>query len=160
MLKRSGGKLPAGLIEFYGPNQNDFYKTKDTLEYSISDFRPNINYNDKSPLYLTSKYYKILNDFLSCNQLPQDSVGIMKPTRSSRQSKKRKEFLAHYLKIEGQFWGNWKLYSYPAASSITFDSEMKYARVNFSMEHEGGSAILKKDGDQWSLISAKIWWIN
>lgn len=122
---------------------------------------PAVESTDKKPLYLNSKYNEILNAFLGNKHLPLGAGGIMNPARSKGQSAKRKMFLEKFIKIWYGHWGGyWQLISYPEANSITFDKEMKYARIDFRMVYEGGEAILKRENGIWKLISAKRTWIE
>ena len=85
----------------------------------------------------------------------------MNIARSTGKSENRKKFLENYIKIWYGHWGGyWQLYSYPTASSIIFDKDMKYARIYFRMVYEGGEAILKNENNKWILISAKRTWIE
>lgn len=161
LLKRKDGKLSEFVLENFGPNRSIFFDRKDSLTDSIVNFRPQINCNGKLPLYLNSNYSDILNAFLGKKHLPIGAGGIMNPARSTGQSEKRKEFLENYIKIWHGHWGGyWQLYSYPNAYSITFDKEMKYARVDYRMVYEGGEALLKNYKGNWVLISAKRTWIE
>lgn len=161
LLKRTDGKLSQRVIENFRPDRGVFFERNDTLLDSIVNFRPIINSNGKLPLYLSSKYNDILNAFLGNNHLPLGTGGIMNPARSSRQSEKCKKFLENYIKIWYGHWGGyWQLNSYPKAYSVTFDKEMKYAKVDFRMVYEGGEALLKNDNGKWILVSAKRTWIE
>lgn len=161
MLKRIDGKLHIYVLENFGPNQSIFYTNTDILTDSIMNFRPTIECNGKHPLYLNSYYNDILNAFLGNKHFSLGIGGIMNPARSKGQSEMRKKFLENNIKIWYGHWGGyWQFYSYPKAFSITFDKEMKYARVCYRMVYEGGEAILKKDNEKWKLISAKRTWIE
>jgi len=161
LLRRTEGKLSKSVLEHFGPNQNVFFERNDTLIDSIINFRPQIECSGKQPLYLNKKYNEILNAFLGNKHLPLGTGGIMNPARSKGQSKKRKKFLEKYIKIWYGHWGGyWQLISYPKAYAVTFDKEMKYARIDFRMVYEGGEAILKRENDKWILISSKRTWIE
>lgn len=142
-------------------NEFFIYQTERVLEDSITDFRPIINCKNKLPLYMTSKYSKLINRFLGQEHTPLGEDGIMNPARSEGESEARKEFLEKYIKIWYGHWGGyWQLYSYPEAYSITFDKDMTFAMIHFRMVYEGGIAFLKNNNGQWSLISAKLTWIE
>lgn len=161
LLKRVDGKLSQRVVARFRPDGNIFFERTDSLLDSIVNFRPIINCYGKLPLYLSPKYSDILNAFLGDKHLPLGAGGIMNPARSIGQSEKRKKFLERYIKIWYGHWGGyWQLYSYPTAYSVTFDKEMKYAKVDFRMVYEGGEALLKKDNGKWILISAKRTWIE
>jgi len=139
-------------MENFGP------EIKSHLADSIMNFRPSINCNNKKPLYLTSHYDSILNNFLG-NKYFQ--LGVMSPATAKDESKKRQAFLEHEIKIFYGHWGGyWQLFSYPVAYSITFDKQMHYAKVNFRMVYEGGEAILENQSGRWVLISSRRTWIE
>jgi hypothetical protein len=160
LLRKKDGKLPPATIRLFGPNRLRPYAHA-TLVDSITDFRPSISCNGKSPLYLNSRYNGLLNSFLGNKHTPLGAGGIMNPARSKGQSKKRKDFLERYIKIWYGHWGGyWQLLSYPSAYSITFDKDMNYAIVDFRMVYEGGEAILKNDNGHWEIITARRTWIE
>ncbi len=161
ILKRVDGKLSQRLIDNYNPNWKKEPGQTDSLVDSIDNFRPIINCNSKLPLYLSTKYEDILNAFLGNEHLPLGTGGIMNPARSSGESEQRKNFLEKCIKIWYGHWGGyWQLYSYPEAYSITFDKEMKYAKVQFRVVYSGGDAILENVNGKWILISVKNTWIE
>lgn len=163
LLKRKDGKLSSDVLEHFGPNSlfyEDQYE-KDTLLIKSAYFRPEINCGDKQALYLINKYDTLLNAFLGNTHLPLGTGGIMDPARSTGESTKRKQFLENLIVIWYGHWGGyWQLYSYPTVSKITFDKEMKYARIAFRLIYEGGEAVLKNENGQWKLISSKRTWIE
>ena len=145
LLQRADGKLLPFVIENFGADFNAPLGSYDVIVDSIVNFRPNISAPGKEPLYLTSKYAKILRRFLGKN----------------KRGVKKQAFLANSLKIwQGHWGGYWQIHSYPLAFSITFDKEMKHAKVNFRMVYEGGEAILKHENGKWQLVSAKRTWIE
>ena len=157
-LKRGeDGKLSDHTLGNFSPH-NYF---QNWMVDSIVNFRPFINCNGKTPIFLTKKYDEILNDFLGNEYIELGTGGIMNPARSKGESEKRKVFLENYIKIFHGHWGGyWQLLSYPEAESITFDKNMEYARVDFRLVYEGGFAILKNEGGKWTLISSELTWIE
>jgi len=157
-LKRGeDGKLSDHTLDNFSPH-NDF---QNWLVDSIVNFRPNINRNGKTPIFLTKKYAEILKAFLGNEYIELGTGGIMNPARSKGESEKRKVFLENYVKIFHGHWGGyWQLLSYPEAESITFDKNMEYARVDFRFVYQGGYAILKNQGGKWTLMSSKLTWIE
>lgn len=156
LLTCNNGRRSQIAFEYFFHPQYD-----DTLVDSIMNFRPQINCNNKTPVYLTPKFDSILNAFLGNENLPLGTGGIMNPARSTGESAKRKKFLENYIKIWYGHWGGyWQLNSYPKAFSVIFDRKMEYARVDFRMVYEGGEAILKNKNGYWTLISAKRTWIE
>jgi hypothetical protein len=163
ILRRVDGKLNQEIRNEYGFKNSFSFQNPDieTTVDSIMDFRPNIKVPGKLCVYLTTEHDKTLKAFLGDKHLPLGSGGIMNPARSKGASEKRKKFLENHIKIWYGHWGGyWQLKSYPVASSIIFDKDMQYARVNFRLVYEGGQAILKKIDGKWTLISSKITWIE
>ena len=163
ILRRVDGKLNQEIRNEYGFENSFSFQYPDIgiPVDSIMNFRPNIKVPGKLCVYLTTEREKTLKAFLGDKHLPIGSGGIMNPARSKGASEKRKKFLEHHIKIWYGHWGGyWQLKSYPVASSITFDKDMQYARVNFRLVYEGGQAILKKIDGKWTLISSKITWIE
>ncbi len=158
LLQKVNGKLSTFVIRRFGPvvsEQAIFIKD------SITDFRPIIDCNGKTPLYLTQSYNNLLNAFLGNTHIPFGTENIMNPARSSGESEKRKKFLEKQIKIWYGHWGGyWELYSYPQVSRIIFDKYMQYAKVEFRMVYEGGEAILKNNNGHWELLSARRTWIE
>jgi len=160
LLKRKNNKLSPHVIERFDPF-GSFYDRKDSLIKQIKNFRPRISVQNKKTLYLIPKYDILLNAFLGNTHLPLGSGGIMNPARTKGESAKRQKFLEHFIKIWYGHWGGyWQLYSYPTATSIVFDKDMRYAQVNFRFVYEGGEAILKNNKGKWELLSSKRTWIE
>lgn len=157
-LKNKDGTIDEFYFYTFGPYSRA--KAMDRiLTDSIMNFRPTVRCDNKTPLFLTKKYDEIINSFLRNNYLPLGAGGIMNPARAKEQSEKRKKFLENYIIIFYGHWGGyWQLYSYPKAYSITFDNDMKYARIDFRLVYEGGEAFLKNEEGVWTLISSKITW--
>ena len=154
-LKRYNNRLSDIVLENFGP------ETKEVKTDSITNFRPRINCGNKSPLYFTSEYDKVLNDFLKNEHFELGSINIMTPARSRGESEQRQKFLESEIKIFYGHWGGyWQLLSYPVAYSITFDKQMHYSKINFRMIYEGGEAILENKNGQWFLVSSRRTWIE
>jgi hypothetical protein len=162
MLKRDeAGKLSKDVLETFSSAGLLELETQDSLVAIISDFRPVLDNSNKQALYLTKKYTDILYKFLGKKRRPFGKGGIMKPASAAGKSARRKEFLENYIKIfQGHWGGYWQLHSYPTATSITFDHDMKFAKVDFRLVYEGGVAILKKEKGKWILVTAYKTWIE
>ena len=161
LLKRENGKLSDIVIRRFGPYEDIFSdnETKTKID-SILNFRPQISCN-KTPLYLTKNYIETLNAFLGNSHYKLGMGGIMNPAKSKGQSEKRKKFLENYIKIWYGHWGGyWQLNSYPTCTSITFDRNLEYAKIQYRMIYEGGEAVLKNENGNWKLISSKRTWIE
>jgi hypothetical protein len=164
LLKKVNGRLSQDIRAEYGFETpfsfRNFRDTEKAID-SIDTFRPVIKVPGKQAIYLTPKREETLKAFLGDKHLPLGTGGVMNPARSSGESDKRKKFLENAIKIWYGHWGGyWQLNSYPVASSITFDKNLLYARINFRMVYEGGEAILKKTNGQWMLISSRLTWIE
>lgn len=154
-LGRYNNRLSQMLYENFGP------EIKEVLTDSIRNFRPRISCGSKKPLYFSSGYRKVLNDFLKNEHFDLGSGNIMTPARSMGESEQRQKFLEREIKIFYGHWGGyWQLLSYPVAYSIIFDSQMHYAKINFRMVYEGGEAILENQNGQWVLLSSRRTWIE
>jgi len=152
--------------KIYPEFERNFYFWYDENENSkqvdsVVNFRPQINCNDKIPVYLTPKYDTLLNTFLGSEHLEFGTGGIMNVAQAKGKSKRKKSFLENYIKILHGHWGGyWHLCSFPEAYSITFDKDMEYALIYFRLHYGGGEAILKREGETWTLISSKLRWIE
>ena len=154
-------KIPDHVLQLYSPYFFQENRINRVLADSIINFRPAIHCDGKIPLFLTEKYENIITDFLGNNFSPLGTGGIMNPARAKKQSEKRKQFLENYIQFFHGHWGGyWQLYSYPQAYSITFDYDMKYAKIDSRMIYQGGEAFLKNENGVWTLISSELTWIE
>ena len=128
----------------------------------VANFRPQINCENKIPIYLMPKYDTLLNAFLGSEHLEFGTGGIMSVAQAKGESKKRQNFLENYIKIFHGHWGGyWHLCSFPKAYSITFDKDMEYAMIDFrSSWASGGEVIFKKEGDTWIFVCRVSSWIE
>lgn len=128
---------------------------------SLAGFRPAIRCDGKIPVYLTPEYEEILNDFLDNQRVPFSRGVFMSPARQERLVKKRKEFLENSVLIFHGHWGGyWQLHSYPRITALFFNRDLTEAKVFFRMVYQGGEALLKREGDGWTLIRSKLTWIE
>lgn len=147
---RNNGKLSYLALMMYGPFA--VIDQPGMATDSIDDFRPFItSKNYSTPVYLNKNYYDILNKFLSSGSTPLSQQEIIN----------RKNFLENFVTIFYGHWGGyWQLETYPLAYNIIFDKNMEYARIDFRVIYEGGSAILKNYNGKWELISSELTWIE
>jgi len=159
-LKRDeNGKLPSYVYENWDIDINNSKKSI-TVD-SIVFFRPPIDNPDKKVVYLTPEYEKTLNDFLKNKYIAFGKRNIMNPARSKGSSLRRKEFLDRFVTtFHGHWGGYWELLTFPHVYCITFDKDMKFAKVDFEMVYEGGEALLEKKGDKWKILKAELTWIE
>lgn len=161
LYRDKNGDLEEETIKWFGPNSDHSdYNNAVTVDSNLV-FLPVIDYKDRKAVYLTAKYFKILNRFLGNAHYGLGVGGIMSPARSKGASKRRKEFLDKMITTYYGHWGGyWQLETYPRASSIIFDKDMKYARVEYRLVYEGGEPILEKRGDKWVIIHGERTWIE
>ncbi len=150
-----------GLLSHYGPNKPIWEDSSKVLIDSVDNFYPNIIQPKATPLYITEKYNKLLNDFLGNTHSPFAEGGIMNIAKSKGESAGRQKFLENYIKIFYGHWGGyWQFLSYPSISALVFDKDFKYAKIFYRMIYEGGEAYLKYESNTWKLISMKRTWIE
>ncbi|WP_295936486.1 hypothetical protein [uncultured Alistipes sp.] len=135
------------------------YYDADDITYSevINDFRPVIKDYGRKILYLNDIYSDTLNSFLGRKLVDNRYVyGI-----SYKQVRKRENFLKSSIRVWPGHWNSdWHLITQPEVFSITFDSKMENAIVFFRVVYQGGTAILKKENDEWTLVSSWLTWIE
>jgi len=162
LLERQNGQLSELVLDNFGPNHiNTFPEYKPVRIDSIGNFRPPVYCNGKFPLYLTSKYEKILTSFLGNQYVSLGKGGIMNPAHAKGKSNSKKIFLEKHIHIYYGHWGGyWQLLSYPQVYSITFDKDMNYALIDYRMIYEGGCALLKNEDGNWKIIDVHRTWIE
>jgi hypothetical protein len=132
------------------------------LTSSIQNFRPSINCGNKHPLFYREKYAHIFDRFLgnavSINITDSDQI-----VKSRRAMRERHKFLDNYIKIYGKWYHDkcyWVISTLPNVDSITFDHELKTAKLTLTFIYGGGEAILKKVNGKWKIVTAKRTWIE
>ena len=124
-------------------------------------FRPPVSFSNKKVVYLTTAYKQLLNNFLGNEHVKLGEESIMQVAYSKGESAKRMKFINKAVKIIYGHWGGyWQYETYPKAYNIIFDSKLRHAVVNFRYGYGGGYAILKKQNNQWCIISAELTWIE
>lgn len=112
------------------------------------DFYPELQIPGKSVLYLSGKYRKVLEEFLSVS--PPDPY-IASHSGSFLGVRDRVEFLRSEISISGLHWGGWQYHSYPVVYSIEFSLDMTEAVVSFRDSWcTGGDACYTKAEGQWT----------
>ncbi|UKN02278.1 hypothetical protein K6119_01935 [Paracrocinitomix mangrovi] len=159
-LEKKDGKFAPRTIERFHPN-NGFYiyirEIEKTPLLKIENFRPTLNIENKKCVYLTSKYSKILTNFMGSTY--KRSTADTEGRDLKKYADTKEGFLERKVHIIGHHWDkNWHLESFPKIYSITFDKEFQYARADFRIEYGGGSAILKRKGNSWEMIGAHNTW--
>ena len=127
---------------------------------SIVDFRPYVN-TRKPVLYLTSKYFSVLNKFLGSESTPVGEDNIMDPAMPKGESKKRSKFLVNHIPLAQGHWGGyWHMDSHPRVNLIVLNRTLTKARIYFRVGYQGGEAILEKKGKHWKLLESGATWIE
>lgn len=141
---------------------NDSYlEIPTTIVDSNISFRPPVSFSNKKVVYLTTAYKQLLNNFLGNEHVKLGEESIMQVAYSKGESAKRMKFINKAVKIIYGHWGGyWQYETYPKAYNIIFDSKLRHAVVNFRYGYGGGYAILKKQNNQWGIISAELTWIE
>lgn len=147
------------IIDSYGPYGHMYKDSTWAIIDSIVNFRPRVVQIAGVPLYLTKKYEMELVNFLGNTHVPFATGGVQNISKATGESAKRQAFLQNLIKIAHGHWGGyWELKTPPSIHTITFDKDFKYAKVDFVLIYEGGSAFLKLEKGQWQFISAKRVW--
>lgn len=124
---------------------------------TVTDFRPQVYFDNAKTLYLTEEYEVALNVFLDSDFFPFEAYDIEKPSLSWEESYKRLQFLITYLAIIPGHWGKyWHIETHPHILNIHFDAMMEKARVLFRVGYMFGTAELEKQNGDWVLISSVI----
>ena len=124
-------------------------------------FRPPVQFTDRKIVYLTSKYKRLLDNFLGNEHIDLGTESVMQVARSKGSSRKRMEFINNACKIFYGHWGGyWQYETYPIATSIVFDSKMQRAVVYYRLVYEGGVVMLEKLNGRWTILSGRLTWIE
>ena len=124
-------------------------------------FRPPVQFTDRKIVYLTSKYKRLLDNFLGNEHIGLGTENIMQVARSKGSSRKRMEFINNACNIFYGHWGGyWQYETYPVATSIVFDSKMQRAVVYYRLVYEGGVVMLEKLNGRWTILSGRLTWIE
>lgn len=138
-----------------------WYEIPTTMVDSKISFRPPVSFPNKKIVYLTKKYKRILDKFLGNRHVGFAKESIMQVAYSKGKSQERMDFINNAVKIFYGHWGGyWQYETYPQASSIIFDSQMKRAVVNFRFVYEGGQVLMEKQNGEWTIVSGRLTWIE
>jgi len=129
-----------------------------TMIDTAVDFRPPVSFEGKKIVYITEEYKKLLDAFLGDEYIDYD---MGHQAFAVKDSKDRQIFISQAAKIHYGHWGGyWQYETYPKASSIYFDKDMQRAIVSFRFIYSGGSVILEKQDGVWTIVDAKITWVE
>lgn len=144
------GTYSQSAIEMFGPSSKSlFYQEKILFADTIESFRPKIKLN-KKVLYLNNTYRTLLNEFIGKEVI---EIETSDSSYLSGESVNKVEFLSNRIKIIPSHWIGWKFDTFPLILKITFDKNMQYAKLIFKIKYNYGEALLKKDNDEWKLVS-------
>jgi len=147
------------IINTFGPYGHLYKDSSLAIIDSIVNFRPKITQAIGIPLYLTKKYELEVLDFLGKTNKQFAAGGFENIAKASGESAERQTFLEKFVKVAHGHWGGyWELKTPPSIYTITFDKNFKYAKVDFNLVYEGGTAFLKFEKGIWQFISAKRTW--
>jgi hypothetical protein len=108
-------------------------------------FRPVVEFENATVLYLTDEYEHIIEEFLEESQeLLWERIG----------------FLRTHMPIDPGHWGGWHIVTCPHVGLFEFQPGLHSALVYFSILYEGGQSTLVKNGDAWKLIGSQLTWIE
>lgn len=123
------------------------------LTNTITDFRPNIHFNEKTPLFLSEKYINILNSFIVDCATEKE---VMKELQS-RNPIARIDYLKKYLCLRYAPWHRiFPLFSMVNVKFITFDKHMQVAQLYIETKDEDVMVIMEKEDDAWRLVSYQV----
>jgi hypothetical protein len=149
------GKYSQSATEMFGPSSKSlFYQEKVLFADTIENFRPQIRINRKV-LFLNNTYRTLLNEFIG-NDVTEVETGDS--SYLSGESVKKVEFLSNRIKVIPSHWIGWKYYTFPLILKITFDQNMQYAKLIFKIKYSYGEALLKKENNEWKVVSIEDTW--
>lgn len=135
----------------YGYHDYDPYLGADT----IWDFRPEIEIEGKTVLYLTDDYGRAIYDFLGMEENPFRPEGAVKVYPIDKMTK-RLEFLQEYLPIITGHWGCYlHIETHPEMLSLSFTEDEDRAMAFFRVGYMFGQAYFSR-GNEWKLDSSEI----
>lgn len=141
-----------------------YFEDNDSLilvKERISNFRPDVHFEQAKTLFLFPKYKKAINKFLGSKSNPLGFGGIMNPSSAKGQSAERLKFLSEKLKIIHGHWGGyWHIETHPYVNVIDFNKDRTYAKVYFRLGYQGGVAIYSKKNEKWEMIYSGLTWIE
>jgi hypothetical protein len=128
---------------------------------SITNFRPDIEFEEAKTLYLLPKYELVINKFLGSKSYPLGAGGIMNPSRAKGKSAKRLEFINKKLNIIHGHWGGyWHIETHPEVFTVDFNNDRTVANVHFRLVYQGGVAIYIRENGKWTLKDSHLTWIE
>ncbi|WP_457288395.1 hypothetical protein [Pedobacter sp. UYP24] len=158
-INRIKNREYGNLIGSWGPYGIGHIDNSKKHIYSFTNFRPRITQVPGVTLYLTKKYEDELKKFLGNENIPFATGGAENIAQATGESKKRMTFIENFIKIAYGHWGgNWELKTPPSIHSITFDKDFKFAKVDYMLIYEGGTAFFSLENGNCKLLSAKINW--
>jgi hypothetical protein len=144
-----------------GSDTIDGYSWSSLRKDSIVNFRPPIDLDENSVLYLTQEYETSLNKFLGTQSTEVGEPNIMSPSAATGESEKRYEFLKVFIPVLHGHWGGyWHLETHPDVGVIIFNKTLTKAQINYRVGYQGGEAILERINNQWTIKESKATWIE
>jgi hypothetical protein len=154
-----GNDMYAGFNYVIIQNEVHYLKESDVPDYSnydsIVDFRPEIDLEGKSTLYLVPDYHEAILYFLNPSYNPLENTPIFEEV--SEESWNRYEYLRQQLAIIPGHWGNyWHLETHPYIDYLTIDNALQKATVHFRIGYMFGEAEFQKSLLGWDMTSSDI----
>lgn len=145
------------ILRFQNGNPN---LKKNPKKFTINNFKPPINFENKSTLYLTDDYRVTLNLFLKPNTSDIDKDDHVELGKVLDDSWKKSLFIKQYLQIVPAHWDGWYIETHPKVHIIYLNKELNWARIDFRYGHAGGMIIMKKKNNIWRITESTPTWIE
>lgn len=139
----------------YLNNEKKYLNGSATIVEENVVFRPSVSYEGKKVVYITEGYEQLLQNFLgyACEDCKRRTKQINKIFD-------KQKFISQAAVIYPGNYCIWEYCTKPYAERIMFNKDLNRAMVSFRLIFCGGVAILEKQDGVWSIVDAKITWID
>lgn len=139
-------------------NELFYYKGNGETDYedrdSITDFRPAVNIDGKTTLYLTPNYNEALLYFLNPEYNPSENTMF---EEISEEGWDHWEFITTTLAILPGHWGGyWHIETHPYISFLSIDNDLHEAKLEFRIGYMFGEAQFENKITGWEMTSSSI----
>ena len=125
----------------------------------ILDFRPRVQPQKHTPVYLVPGLKGVLERFLESNKVLPNETGFQS-THQDTLTNRRLEFLNQELKILRSHWEGWHIETHPFIERIVFNRDLSKAIAQYRIKYTGGRAFLARNSEGWELVRAGLTWIE